>query len=95
MHKTLKRFGMEGEVRDDADFSRLRAQYETLITHSMRAEGYVPIIGLGPFWSTVYNKEKGSYDFTLSLHGLHVGRKKSSLIQGITAEGRIITAHNK
>lgn len=86
---------MEGEVGDDADFPRLRGQYETLMTHEMRGMGYVPVIGLGPFWSTEYNKEKNAYTFLLSIHGYYVGRKQACQIEGITVEGLVITRQNK
>jgi hypothetical protein len=90
MHRNVKRFGMDGEVADDSDFARLRSMYEKMITEQMRDEGYVPLIGYGPFWSTSYDVEKDNYKFLSSVHGIYVGRKKSWEIQGITVEDRII-----
>lgn len=86
---------MEGEVGDDADFARLRLQYESLVMDEMRQHGYVPVIGLGPFWATVFNAEKETYTFVLSVHGVHVGRKQACAIEGITVEGLTLTRPSK
>lgn len=91
MHRTVKRFGMKGEVGDDSDFARMRGLLENTIIQDMRDRGYVPLIGYGPFWSTEYNVNKDMYGFVVSVHGIYVGRKKSCEIQGITTEDRIIT----
>lgn len=81
---------MEGEVGDDADFPRLREQYEKIIIDDMREAGYVPVLGLGPFWATVYNKEKNKYQFVLSVHGYRVGRRLALTTEGITEDGKAI-----
>lgn len=83
MHKTIKRFGLEGIVGDDADFPRLRSQYENMILKEMRESGYVPVLDLGPYWSTSFVKDKLSYQFILSVYGVYVGRKRSWEIEGI------------
>src|SRR6476661_4848867 len=90
MHKSIKRFGMEGVINDDSDFFRLRQQFERHIIIEMRDLGYVPVLDIGPFWSTVYDKDKESYYFTLSIHGYRVGRKAACTIEGITGGGKMI-----
>jgi len=85
MHKTIKRFAMEGKVGDDAYFARLRAHYEMLLVQNMRDQGYVPVLDLGPYWSTSYRKEEDEYEFLLSIYGVYLGRRRSWEVEGISA----------
>ncbi len=89
MHKTIKRFGIEGTI-GDKDIIRMREQFESLTLREMREEGYVPVLGMGPFWSTVYQKDTDDYLFILSMHGYYVGRRKACMIEGISVDGRTI-----
>lgn len=75
---------MEGEIGDDADFPRVRAQYESLILNEMRAQGYVPVLELGPYWSTHYVRPKETYEFALSVYGVYIGRRRSWEVEGIS-----------
>ncbi len=89
MHKTMKRFGMEGTISDKA-IIQSREQFETLVLREMKEEGFVPILGFGPFWSTVYVEEQDEYMFILSIHGVYVGRKKACQIVGISVDGKTV-----
>ena len=86
-HQTIKRFGLEGEIGDDADFARLREQFEYMVLKNMRDDGYVPLLEFGPFWSTSYNVEADLYEFVSSTYGTYVGKKKACLVEGISEEG--------
>lgn len=87
MHRGLKRFGMNGVINDDSDFIRLREQYETLLLAEMKETGYVPVMDLGPFWSTDL-KADGHYNFILSMYGVFVGLRKVNQYIGVDAHGR-------
>lgn len=89
MHKKIERFGFDGQIRDDSDFIRLRAQYESLVVHQMRDDGYVPVLDLGPMWSTQYNKDE-TYSFDLTVYGVYVGRKKAWTIEGMDGGGKYL-----
>lgn len=90
MHQSIKRFGMEGEVGDSADWPRLRSQFEAHVRREMREAGYAPILDLGPFWSTTYIADKDKFEFVLSIHGYKVGRRVACQIEGITGSGNLI-----
>ena len=76
MHgKQIKRYTHSGEVRDDADFIRLRENLEKLMVQTMREEGYLPIHDLHPLWSTHWLGKK--YSFTLTMHAMYAGPKKA------------------
>jgi hypothetical protein len=86
-HKDLKRFPLDGQINDDSDFIRLRAQFETLIIHQMRDSGYVPVLDMGPLFSTKLEKD-GHYNFVLTVYGVYVGKKKAWTIEGMDGSGR-------
>jgi hypothetical protein len=80
---------MEGIIGDDADFARLRAQYENLLIHQMRDEGYVPTLDFGPLFSTEFTEDKEQYTFVLSVYGVFVGKKSAALYEGYDGHGTL------
>lgn len=86
MHANVKRFGFSGVIRDDCDFLRIRVQYEQILIHQMRTDGYVPVLTLGPLFSTKMI-DKG-YEFDVTVYGVYVGKKKACLIEGMDELGR-------
>ena len=83
-----KRFKMEGTIGDDADFPRLREQYEQLVILDMRESGYIPILGLGPFFST--KRREKLYEFVLTLYGVRVGKVKAWTLEGMDLDGKLV-----
>lgn len=81
MHSNVKRFQVGGVIKDDADFPRLRAQFEDMLVKEMRSGGYIPVLDLGPYFSTEY--QQSSYTFLITAYGTFVGRRKAWEIQGI------------
>ena len=90
MHKKIERFGFDGQIKDDSAFPRLRAQYESLVVHQMRDDGYVPVLDLGPLWSTKYQVKTDLYEFDLTVYGVYVGRRKAFSIEGMDGSGRFL-----
>ena len=90
MHKNIRNFGFNGIIGDDSAFIRLRAQYEALVVRQMRDDGYVPVLALGPLFSTTYVEEKDHYTFELTVYGVFVGKKKACLIEGMDEVGRLL-----
>lgn len=88
LHKNIRRFTIDGTVRDDSDFIRTRDTFELIIVRGMRDEGYVPVLGLGPSWSTEYNEEDGDYSFVLTMYGVYVGKRRSHQLEGVDAGGK-------
>ncbi|QFP97392.1 hypothetical protein SEA_ICHABODCRANE_76 [Streptomyces phage IchabodCrane] len=82
MHSHVKRFQVDGIIRDDSDFPRLRAQFEDMLLTEMRDRGWAPILDLGPYFSTEY-REDGSYNFLITAYGIFLGRRKAWEISGI------------
>lgn len=95
MHRPIKKFTIDGMLADDADFIRMRVQWEQLLIVDMRDGGYVPVLGLGPLWSTSYDQDKEQYLFELTIYGISVGRKKSLQIEGMDLTGNLIPRHTR
>lgn len=88
MHSNVKRFQVEGIIDDDASFPRLRAQFEDMLVKEMRSSGYVPVLDLGPFFSTEYRHDE-NYDFVITAYGIYLGRRRAWEITGIS-NGQLI-----
>jgi len=81
---------MDGVVGDDSAIPRLRNQFEHMLVSDMREIGYVPVLGLGPYWSTSYIEGKDQYDFVLSVYGVFLGKKEACKVEGLTVDGQTI-----
>lgn len=89
MHPTIKKFTVSGETRDNI----LIAQRDLLdheMIYQMREEGYVPVLGLGPLFSTVYDRDRDMLKFDVSYYGVRVGKKKSWDLEGMDLSGRML-----
>ena len=60
LHKPIKRFQVEVEFKQDSDMIRVRAQYESLVTHDMRNKGYIPVMDVYPHFSIDYDNKNSN-----------------------------------
>lgn len=74
--KKIKEYTQEGEIRDDADFARIRTEIERLLVQTMRSEGYLPIHDLRSRWSTSWLGKK--YSFKLTVFAMYAGPKRAN-----------------
>jgi hypothetical protein len=96
VHDGVKKFQMQSQIGDDSSFIRQRETQEKLLTEQMRDMGYVPVLDLGPFWSTSLLREPddiGQYDTvkyesTLTMYGTFVGKRKACQYLGMDGTGR-------
>lgn len=86
MHRKIRRFGIEGIISDDSKFTTTRIQHEKLVIDDMRDRGYVPVLGMGPYFAPSYNENNNNYDFTVTAYGVFVGERKAWRIEGIDVE---------
>lgn len=84
MHRDIRKFSMQGEIGDDSALPRIRSDLERRVIQDMRDNGYIPVLDLGPYWSTEYDIMHDKYKFALSVYGVHVGRRKASEIEGMS-----------
>jgi hypothetical protein len=81
-HKRIKRFQIDGILKDDSDIIRLRKEYELVLIESMREDGYIRVLDIDPAFSVSYNQEENIWSFVLTIHGVYVGKVKAWQIEG-------------
>jgi hypothetical protein len=86
-HRPIKRFQINVEFKDDSDMIRMKAQYESLLTHDMRNKGYVRVLDIDTNFSVEFTGE--TWAFLMTLYGIYVGKKKAWKSEGIT-QGKLI-----
>jgi hypothetical protein len=94
-HKPIKRFGLEGIIYDDVALARLKKEYVRLVTTEMRLSGYVPRLDISPDFTISFNHEKKYFEFTLSVYGTFVGKKRSLWITGVDETRVVSTQQNR
>ena len=82
-HKPIKNFILDGIIKDDSAIGRLRYEVAKLKIEEMRELGYVPRLDIDPNFTIKYNEEKEYFEFTITIYGTYLGKKKSQCIQGI------------
>ena len=94
-HKPIKRFGMEGIIVDDSAIGRLRIECGKLVIEEMKDLGYVPRLDIDPDFTISYNHIKEYFEFTLSVYGSYIGRKRARWTVGIDGTEVIATQQSR
>lgn len=94
-HKAIKKFYLDGVIHDESAIGRLKLEYIRLLILEMRLSGYVPRFDIETDFTIDYNEEKESFNFALTLHGVHVGKRNSEWIAGIDGTKPIYIQKNK
>ena len=82
-HKPIKTFTSDGFIKDEAAIGRLRLELVRLRSIEMREMGYVQRLDIEPQFTIKYNSEKDYFEFTLTVYGTFIGKKKALWILGI------------
>lgn len=94
-HKPIKKFQIDGNIHDDSALTRLRDEYSRLLISEMKLSGYVPRLDIAEDFTIEYNHDKKYFEFTVSMYGVFVGKKKSEWISGIDGTKAIYIHQNK
>jgi hypothetical protein len=94
-HKSIKRFSLDGIIRDDASIGRLRQEYIRLLKIEMKLNGYAPRLDIDPNFTIYYNHDKDYFEFILSVYGTYIGRKKTECTEGIDGTMLVPTQKSK
>jgi hypothetical protein len=86
---------LNGVIHDESALGRLKEEYIRLLESEMRLSGYVPRLDINPDFTIDYNERKKYFEFELTVHGIHTGRKQSEWIAGIDGSTPIYTQKNK
>jgi hypothetical protein len=93
IHRSIKRFHLEGQIYDDALIPRLQTEYINILNTQMKLQGYAPRLDLDPQFTIEYNGR--SYNFKLSVYGTFVGKKSAECIEGLYGSKTIYIQSNK
>lgn len=80
-HKPIKRFHISGTIYDDSLIIRLKEKYIKILRDDMQHQGYVIRFDIDPDFTLHYNGK--TFDFILSIYGVHVGKRKAQCLDGI------------
>ena len=94
-HKPIKKFNLNGVIHNESALGRLKQEYIRLLESEMRLSGYVPRLDIDPDFTVDYNDRKKYFEFELTVHGIHTGRKQSEWIEGIDVSKPIYTQKSK
>jgi hypothetical protein len=94
-HKPIKKFNLNGVIHDESALGRLKQEYIRLLESEMRLSGYVPRLDIDPDFTVDYNDRKKYFEFELTVHGIHTGRKQSEWIEGVDVSKPIYTQKSK
>lgn len=93
IHRSIKRFHLDGQIYDDALIPRLQNEYIKILNTQMKLQGYAPRLDIDPQFTIQYNG--CSYDFKLSVYGTFVGKRNAECIQGLDGSKPIYIQNNK
>ena len=94
-HKPIKKFNLSGVIHDESAIGRLKQEYVRLLESEMRLSGYVPRLDIDIDFTIDYNEKKKYFEFEITVHGIHTGRKQSEWIEGIDGSKPIYTQKSK
>lgn len=89
LSKSIKPFVQHGVIDDNAN-TRVIAEIERTVIHSMREEGYIPVLDYGPVSFISYNEENQTFDIKIIAYGIYTGRKKAWTLEGVRQHGQIV-----
>jgi hypothetical protein len=93
IHRSIKRFHLEGQIYDDSLIPRLQTEYISILSTQMRLQGYAPRLDIDPQFTIEYTGK--SYNFKLSVYGTFVGKRNAEWIQGLDGSRTIYIQKNK
>ena len=93
IHRSIKRFHLEGQIYDDALIPRLQTEYISILNTQMKLQGYAPRLDIDPQFTIQYNGK--SYEFKLSVYGTFVGKRNAEWIQGLYGSKTIFIQKSK
>jgi hypothetical protein len=82
-------FNLAGTIASDSALWRLKEEFVRILQIDMRSAGYVPRLDIPTDFTIDYNYEKEYFEFSLSIHGIYLGKRRSEWIAGVD-ETRII-----
>lgn len=93
IHKSIRRFHLEGQIYDDCFIPRLKEEYIRILETQMRLQGFAPRLDIDSDFTIEYTGKL--YNFKLSVYGTYVGKKNAECLVGIDKNKPIFIQQNK
>jgi hypothetical protein len=93
IHKSIKRFSLDGQIYDDSFIPRLKDEYINILNTQMKLQGYAPRIDIDPEFTLEYDGR--NYDFKLSVYGAFVGKRNAEWITALNGSKPICIQKSK
>lgn len=84
MKRNIKKFGFDGVIGDDSKLAGKKEYYTKILEDQMRTSGYVPVLDLDIQFFISYNLDNDTYNFSIHIYGMYVGKKKAQKIIGFS-----------
>jgi len=88
-NKQIHKFSVEGQMASDSSIPSVKNNFYRLMLQDMRDKGYIPVLDINPGWYVHYDEPKDDWHFSLVLHGIYIGKKKSWQYEGIQ-DGKLL-----
>lgn len=88
----IKRFFIEGAVKEVAHLDRKQFDEEARLKSRMLKEGYTPVLDITPLVGVEYDREKTTYRYAITMYGVKVA---DPWVADGWLNGRIIDAPTK
>lgn len=66
----IKKFEIEGAVRDTGHLLRKQGREEQKLRKRMAAQNYVPVLDIVPLVTTEYSQEKQTFKYVITIYGV-------------------------
>lgn len=93
IHKSIRRFHLEGQIYDDSFIPRLRQEYIRILETQMRLQGFAPRLDIDSDFTIEYTGK--IYNFKLSVYGTYVGKKNAECLMGIDKNKPVFIQQSK
>lgn len=93
IHRSIRRFHLDGQIYDDALIPRLQTEYINILNTQMKLQGYAPRLDIDPQFTIEYTGKY--YDFKLSVYGTFVGKRNAQWMEGLDGSKPIYIPQNK
>lgn len=88
----IRRFQIDG-VLAETKMQTAQSSARSLLIGMMKDDGFTPLIDVNPVFQTTY-KGGDKYDFSLTMHGVYVGKDKAWQTAGMI-DGKLIPSTPK
>lgn len=85
-NRKVHKFGFDGRAIDVETIVAKHQEWTRQFINSLRDRGYVPLLDIDPAVSMWYDEPTETFEFTVTVKAIYVGKKKAWQIEGISED---------